>query len=228
MQEIREGFAFVRSHTWLWGTLVSAAFAYLAFMGPTEVLLPYLVKNDLGGSASDLGLVFAAGGLGAILSAIICGARGLPRRNITWMYLVLDRGHAVDRRLRARAGQLAADDRVLHVQRARDGGNDHLGDGQAAPRPAEPAGPRLELRLADLDRPAAAVVRAHGPGLERMIGARATLIWAGIAGGGITLAALFLPGMREIEDTASATGSGEPETPPEALSPPAVDERRAA
>ena len=77
-REIRQGFAFVRAHTWMWGTLVSAAFAYMAFMGPTEVLLPYVVKNDLGGSASDLGLVFAAGGLGAILSAILCGARGLP------------------------------------------------------------------------------------------------------------------------------------------------------
>jgi hypothetical protein len=85
--EIREGFAFVRAHAWLWGTLISAAIAYLAFMGPTEVLLPYLVKNDLGGNASDLGFVFAAGGIGAILSAIVCGSRGVPRRNMTWMYL---------------------------------------------------------------------------------------------------------------------------------------------
>src|SRR6188474_2046053 len=53
---IKEGFTFIRRRVWLWGTLLSAALAYLAFMGPTEVLLPYLVKNDLDASAGDLGL----------------------------------------------------------------------------------------------------------------------------------------------------------------------------
>src|SRR5689334_22151983 len=52
------GLRFVRSRVWLWGTLVSAAFAYLAFLGPTEVLLPYVVKNTLHASAGQLGLVF--------------------------------------------------------------------------------------------------------------------------------------------------------------------------
>ena len=51
---------------WLWGTLISAAVAYLLFLGPVEVLLPYVVKNDLHGSAADLGLVFAAGGIGSV------------------------------------------------------------------------------------------------------------------------------------------------------------------
>jgi len=64
-----EGFRFVRWHAWLWGTLASAAIAYLAFLGPTEVLVPYLVKNDLGGTAADLGIVYAAGGIGAIAAA---------------------------------------------------------------------------------------------------------------------------------------------------------------
>ena len=48
---IKEGLRFVRSRVWLWGTLLSAAFAYLAFMGPAEVLLPYVVKNELHASA---------------------------------------------------------------------------------------------------------------------------------------------------------------------------------
>ncbi len=92
VHEIREGFAFVHAHVWLWGTLVSAAFAYLAFMGPTEVLLPYVVKNDLGGSASDLGLVFAAGGCRSsapssagdgdshVATSPTCTSSGRPRR----------------------------------------------------------------------------------------------------------------------------------------------------
>jgi hypothetical protein len=34
----------------------------LCFYGPWEVLVSYLVRNLLDGSASDLGLVFGAGG----------------------------------------------------------------------------------------------------------------------------------------------------------------------
>ena len=87
VSDIRTGFVFVRSHVWLWGTFVSAAFSYLLFMGPVEVLLPYLVKNELGGSAADLGLVFAAGGIGSLGCAVVIGQTGLPRRDITFMYL---------------------------------------------------------------------------------------------------------------------------------------------
>ncbi len=63
-REIAAGLRYVRSHAWLWATLVSAAIAYLLFMGPTEVLLPFIVKNRLSDGAGALGLVFAAGGLG--------------------------------------------------------------------------------------------------------------------------------------------------------------------
>jgi len=51
MADVRQGYAFVRGNVWLWGTLLSAAVAYLLFLGPVEVLLPYVVKNDLHGSA---------------------------------------------------------------------------------------------------------------------------------------------------------------------------------
>ena len=46
-------------------------------MGPAEVLLPYLVKNELHGSAGNryLGLVFAAGGVEVISAALIMGQR---------------------------------------------------------------------------------------------------------------------------------------------------------
>jgi MFS family permease len=84
---IKEGFRFVRGRVWLWGTLGSAAIAYLAFMGPAEVLLPYVVKNELGGSPRELGLVFAAGGIGAIGAALIMGQRGHPHRDVTVMYV---------------------------------------------------------------------------------------------------------------------------------------------
>src|SRR3954454_10993227 len=85
--DLRAGWAFVRRHTWLWATFASAAIAYLCFMGPVEVLLPLVVKQDLGGSAADLGIVFAAGGLGSVACAVVLGGRGLPRRDITFMYV---------------------------------------------------------------------------------------------------------------------------------------------
>ena len=86
--EIREGFGFVRAHVWLWATLSAAGLSLLFHYGPLEVLLPFVVRNRLDGEASDLGLVLAAGGLGAILAAFVIAQRGLPRRHILFMYLM--------------------------------------------------------------------------------------------------------------------------------------------
>jgi MFS family permease len=84
--DIKEGFAFVRSQTWLWATLVAASFTLLFVMGPFQVLVPFVVKNELGGGAHDLGLVFAAGGVGSILAGITMGQIGLPRHHVLFMY----------------------------------------------------------------------------------------------------------------------------------------------
>jgi MFS family permease len=86
-RDIVEGLRFVRQHVWLWGTLAWALVALLLVYGPFQVLLPYLVRNELGGDAGDLGLVFACGGLGALLLSLTIGQVGLPRRHITFMYL---------------------------------------------------------------------------------------------------------------------------------------------
>lgn len=85
-REVREGFRFVRSQVWIWWTLVAGCVTMLFFWGPYEVLIPYLVKNELGGGAAGLGLVFASGGVGAIAASVVIAQRGLPRRHITFMY----------------------------------------------------------------------------------------------------------------------------------------------
>ena len=85
--EVREGFRFVRERVWLWGTLLAAAFAYLLFIGPQEVLLPLLVKNRWHGSPLNLGFILAMGGVGAIGAALIMGHRHAPRRFVTFMYV---------------------------------------------------------------------------------------------------------------------------------------------
>jgi MFS family permease len=85
--EVGDGIAFVRSQTWLWATMANAALVLLLFMGPFEVLLPYVVRNEFGGGAEALGLIFAAAGVGAIGSSLLLAQRGLPRRHVLWMYI---------------------------------------------------------------------------------------------------------------------------------------------
>jgi len=86
-RQIAAGLGYVRGNAWLWVTFTTAAVAYLFFAGPTEVLVPFIVKNGLQGGAGQLGLVFATGGIGSLLLAIVAGQRGLPRRLITCAYL---------------------------------------------------------------------------------------------------------------------------------------------
>jgi DHA3 family tetracycline resistance protein-like MFS transporter len=85
--EMGEGFAFVRRNPWCWATLLAAMFSLLVFIGPIQVLLPYLVKNRLGLEAESLGFIYAAGGIGAILAALLIGQMGLPRLQVTVMYV---------------------------------------------------------------------------------------------------------------------------------------------
>jgi MFS family permease len=86
LRELREGLAFVRARAWLWATLLAAAVFLLAYWGPVEVLVPFRVRNELGGGADDFGLVLACGGVGSILAALVLGQVGLPGRHITFMY----------------------------------------------------------------------------------------------------------------------------------------------
>jgi MFS family permease len=85
-RELREGLAFVRREPWLWSTLVAASLSLLFFLGPLEVLLPYVIRNDLHGGAGGFGLVLAAAGAGAIAVSIGVSQIGIPRRYLTFMY----------------------------------------------------------------------------------------------------------------------------------------------
>jgi MFS family permease len=204
--DIRTGFAYVRRHVWLWATFATAAVAYLLFMGPAEVLLPYLVKNDIGGSASDLGLVFAAGGIGSIGCAVVIGQRGLPKRDITFMYLAWTAATV------AVAGYGLAT-AVWQLMLA-----------SLAFNALETAGTIVWATAKQRHVPAALLGRVSsldwlisigllpvsfaltGP-VSGAIGAQTTLVVAGVVGGVITFAALLLPGMRAVE------GLGEPAEP---------------
>jgi Transmembrane secretion effector len=91
-RELREGIAFVRGQPWLWATLLAACIGLLFYLGPLEVLLPYLIRNELGAGAGGYGAVLAASGAGAVLVSLWLSQRGALRRYLTFMYLTWGAG----------------------------------------------------------------------------------------------------------------------------------------
>jgi DHA3 family tetracycline resistance protein-like MFS transporter len=78
LRDVAEGLRFVRSQLWLSSSLAASALGLLFYLGPVQVLMPFLLKNTLHGDARDLGLVFALGGVGAFSASLVVGHRGLP------------------------------------------------------------------------------------------------------------------------------------------------------
>lgn len=93
--QVAEGVRYVRSKAWIWATLLTGMFALLVFMGPIEVLVPYLLKNRLSLGPDALGIVFAVGGIGSMAMSVLVGAVGLPRLRVTAMYLAFTLGIAI-------------------------------------------------------------------------------------------------------------------------------------
>jgi MFS family permease len=198
MADIGAGLRYIRAHVWLWATFASAAIAYLLFMGPAEVLLPYIVKNDLHGSAADLGIVFAAGGIGSVGCAVVLGQRGLPRRDITFMYVTwtLATFAIAGYGLATAVWQLMI--ASLAFNALETAGTIVWATAKQRHVPAALLG-----RVSSLDwlisiglLPLSFALT--GP-VTSAIGAQATLIGAGLIGGAVTFGALLLPGMRDLE-----------------------------
>lgn len=212
-RDLGAGFSYVRRHAWLWATLISAAIAYLLFMGPTEVLVPFVVKNELRGNAADLGLVFAAGGIGSLACAVALGQRGMPKRDITLMYIFWTlatfavAGYGIAHAL---YGLMLAS---LAFNTLETAGTIIWATAKQRHVPASLLG-----RVSSFDwlvsiglLPASFALT--GP-VSSAIGVRATLIGAGVIGGIVTFATLLVPGVRAIE---GREGDQHPPLPPTAL-----------
>ena len=205
---LKTGLAFVRRRVWLWGTLLSAAVAYLLFLGPIEVLLPYLVKNSLHGSGLDLGLVFAAGGIGAVFASVVMAQRGHPGRDVTSMYVCWTVATL------AVAGYgLATASWQLMLASLLFNALETAGTIVWATIKQRHVPSSLLGRVSSLDWlvsiglvPLSFALTAP---VAAAIGVRATLIGAAVLGGAITLGALFLPGMRDIEGEIEHAGTGQ-------------------
>ena len=198
VEDVRQGYEFIRRRVWLWGTLLSAAVAYLVFLGPTEVLLPYMVKNVVHGSAESLGLVFAAGGLGAIGCALVMGQRGQPRRGVAFIYVTwtLATLAVVGYGLATATWQLMLACLVFNVLET--AGTIVWATLKQTHVPAELLG-----RVSSLDwlisiglLPLSFALTAPAVAL---LGARTTLVAAGVIGAVVTASALLLPGMLDLD-----------------------------
>ncbi|MET1035673.1 MAG: MFS transporter [Arthrobacter sp.] len=86
--DLREGVSYTMRTPWLLWTLLFAVIAVLSFMGPLEVLLPFVVEDQLGGDAETFGFLLAAFGVGGAVGSLGTASLPLPRRYLTWMIMV--------------------------------------------------------------------------------------------------------------------------------------------
>jgi MFS family permease len=205
--ELREGVAYVRRHVWLWGTFLSATFTYLLFVGPTEVLLPYVVKTELGGSAAALGLILTSGGLGAILAALTVGWAGIPRRSITFMY-----GTWAAATLAVAGYGLATATWQLAAACVLVNGLEAAGTVAWATTKQRLVPGRLLGRVSSVDWFVSTALLplsyAAAAPVASLIGVRHTLVGAGVLGALVTFGFLFLPGMRAPQEQHAAHRPG--------------------
>lgn len=88
LHDLAEGFRYLVRTPWLLATLLFGSLMVLATMGPFEVLVPFVIKDRLGGDATDHAVVLAAYGIGAAVGSLLQASRPVPRRYLTYMNLM--------------------------------------------------------------------------------------------------------------------------------------------
>ncbi|MBM7517817.1 MFS transporter [Nocardioides nitrophenolicus] len=88
LADMREGFGYLVRTPWLLATLLFASVMVLVVMGPLEVLVPFLIKDRLGGGPGDHAIVMACFGIGGALGSLVTGSLPLPRRYLSVMNLL--------------------------------------------------------------------------------------------------------------------------------------------
>lgn len=92
LADIREGFGYLLRTPWLLSTLIFASLMVLVLMGPLEVLIPFLIKDRLGGGPGDHAWVLAAFGIGGAVGSLAMASLPMPRRYLTLMNLMFGAG----------------------------------------------------------------------------------------------------------------------------------------
>ena len=199
LADLSEGLGYVRRQRWLLIAMVAATVSLLAVWGPWETLVPIVVRTDLGGKASALGLIFGAGGVGSVIIAATFGQRGLlPRRPVTAMYLTW----AVGMFGTAGFGLVTSVWQAMIVAFVTEGSITYLVViwvtliQRLVPDRLLGRVFALDWMISTAGVPLSFAIT--GPTAEA-IGHDATLIWAGAVGGTVTLAFMLLRGARGPE-----------------------------
>ncbi len=207
LTEVGEGMRYAASLPWIWATLLAAMLSLLMFIGPVEVLVPYLVKNQLQLGPDALGLIFAAGGVGSIAMSAVIGSVGQPRRNVTVMYVAWGIGVLAT----AFYGLMGALWQGMLISAVLQG-SFTVGSviwetmlQQRVPR-------RLLGRVSSLDWLVSTglvpISYAFTAPVAGVLGPQATVVCAGVLGALLMTGLLFIPGVRDPETTSPAIPTG--------------------
>ncbi|MGY4541656.1 MFS family permease [Arthrobacter sp. UYNi723] len=83
--DLREGISYTIRTPWLLWTLLCAYVSVLFLIGPIEVLMPFVVRDQLGGDSSMFGFLLAVMGVGGAVGSLVTASLKLPRRYLTVM-----------------------------------------------------------------------------------------------------------------------------------------------
>ncbi len=193
--DLFEGLRYVRSRVWLWGTFLAATFTYLLFIGPTQVLLPYIIRNSLHRGASTYGVVLAVGGAGAVVGAVLSGRSAEPRRPIMWIY-----GWWTLATLAVAGYGLATQTWGLAMVALVVNGAEAVGAVAWGTLKQRRVVNEMLGRVSSVDWCISTALLPLSYALTapvaQALGARRTLVLAGVIGAIVTLGFLFLPGMQ--------------------------------
>jgi MFS family permease len=86
LADLREGLAAVMASPWLWVTILVAGLSNIAYAGPMEVSLPFLIKDYRHVGVGMLGLFYSATAIGSVLATIWLGRLPKLRRRGYLLY----------------------------------------------------------------------------------------------------------------------------------------------
>lgn len=86
LADVVEGFRYMWRTPWLWSTLFFATFLVLLTMGPIEVLIPFVLRERIHGTAGDHSLVLAAFGAGAAVGSLVFASIPMPKRYLSIIF----------------------------------------------------------------------------------------------------------------------------------------------
>ncbi len=86
--DLKDGFVYMVRTPWLLATLLFASVLILLIMGPMEVVIPFVIKDRVGGGPGDHAVVMAAFGIGGAIGSLAMASFRMPRRYLTIMNLL--------------------------------------------------------------------------------------------------------------------------------------------